>query len=160
MRIIIAYLIGLLIILGLFLLYITGYGLPDWFTNFKVFIVCLIFGGIGGCVYLLKSVYKHRCALNDWDDSWATWYYVRPIISIVCGGISYIFLKAGLLFLDASINNNSNEYGFIALAFIAGFNVDNFLKWLERIVKGVWGIESSNLSKTYRSNNEDNRNDD
>jgi len=52
-------------------------------------------------------------------------------------------LRAGLLVLDAKQNDNSNLLGFYALSFIAGLNVDNFVKKLEDIAQATWGIKKS-----------------
>lgn len=156
MRIIAYYLIALLLILGLFLFSIAALGLPVWLERYELLLICLAIGGIGGCVYLIRSIYIHVCALKDWDDSWQTWYYLRPIISIICGGVSYVFLKAGLLFLNASIKGDSHDFGFIALAFIAGFNVDNFLEWLETKSQSVLGIKISKINRNKSDETKEN----
>jgi hypothetical protein len=38
---------------------------------------------------------------------------------------------------------DSNDFGFYALAFLAGYNVDKFLKKLEDVGEAVFGIEKS-----------------
>jgi hypothetical protein len=58
-----------------------------------------------------------------------------------------LFLKAGLLVLDATQNENANLLGFYALAFIAGLNVDNFMKKLEDIAQATWGIKKSRVGQ-------------
>ena len=62
--------------------------------------------------------------------------------------MSYIFLKAGLLILDASTQQNSMIYGYWAIAFIAGYNVDNFMKKLEAMAESAWGINKSRASSS------------
>ncbi len=66
---------------------------------------------------------------------------------MISGGVSWLFLSAGLLVLDASHSETSINFGFLALAFIAGYNVDKFLKKLEEISESTWGIGKSNSSK-------------
>jgi hypothetical protein len=74
---------------------------------------------------------------------WETWYYIRPITSSISGLAAYIFLKAGLVVLEASQETNSGEFGFIAFAFIAGLNVDKFVVKIEEIAKATFGIEKT-----------------
>jgi hypothetical protein len=62
------------------------------------------------------------------------------------GGVSYLFLKAGLLILESGTNPDSSDLGFYALAFIAGLNVDKFISKIEDIAQAVWGIEKSRSS--------------
>jgi len=61
----------------------------------------------------------------------------------VSGGVSYLFLKAGLLILEAEKETDSSNLGFYALAFISGLNVDKFISKIEEIAKATWGIEKS-----------------
>jgi hypothetical protein len=65
----------------------------------------------------------------------------------VCGGISWLFLKAGLLILEATPSTDASDLGFYALAFIAGLNVDKFISKVEDIAQAAWGIEKSRASK-------------
>jgi hypothetical protein len=64
-------------------------------------------------------------------------------VSLIAGGVSWIFLRAGLLVLDASQQQGSTDVGFLALAFVAGYNVDRFLAKLEQIAEATWGIQKS-----------------
>ena len=66
---------------------------------------------------------------------------------MVCGGVSCLFLKAGLLVLESAQKEPSTDLGFYALAFVAGLNVDKFIAKIEDIAQAVWGIEKSRVSK-------------
>lgn len=110
-------------------------------------LVCALFGGVGGCVYCLRGIYINACAKNTWSKSWLPWYAIRPFVSLVMGGISYLFAKSGLLLLGADINQNASELGLWAIAFIAGLNVDKFIVRIEAVGQSVWGIEPSRQSK-------------
>ena len=117
--------------------------MPEWYLlNLMAFQSAYI-GGLGGMIYCLRAVYLNKCVRNNWDSNWHTWYYLRPLTSILIGFVCYIFLKAGLLVLDASVQEDSTAYGYLAIAFISGYNVDNFMKKLEAIAESVWGIEKS-----------------
>ena len=76
------------------------------------------------------------------------WYYIRPFASLICGGVSCLVLKAGLLLLDASQPAGANELGFYAFAFVAGLNVDKFVSKVEDIAQATWGIEKSRTAKS------------
>lgn len=146
MKIVTIYLIaifsGLVYLLGLST---TGH-LPAVFNPIVIGFTCAIIGGLGGCVYCLRGIYITVCVKKNWDDQWLMWYYIRPIISFACGAVSYLFLRAGLLVLEAGVQPNSTELGFYALAFIAGLNVDKFVSKIEDIAQAVWGIERSRAS--------------
>lgn len=111
--------------------------------NIKLAFQCMLAGGAGGGLYLLRSVYLNYCLRDNWQPRWILWYFLRPFASIVCGGIAMIFLKAGLLVLNADSQTEITSYGFIAFAFIGGLNVDNFIKKLEELAEVAWGISKT-----------------
>ena len=142
MKKIIAYLTLLTVLLACLLIWLIV-SEPGYVTFLKLPALCIIVGGFGGCVYCLRGVYLHASVHKNWDDEWQPWYYIRPILSLVCGGISYLFLRAGLLVLEAEKQSSSTDLGFLALAFIAGLNVDRFLEKIENISHATWGIKQS-----------------
>jgi hypothetical protein len=117
--------------------------LPSVLAPLRVVISCAAVGGLGGSIYCLRGVYLNACVYKRWDDEWRPWYYIRPIVSVACGGVSYIFLRAGLLVLESGKRPGATDLGFYALAFIAGLNVDKFILKIENIAQAVWGIEKS-----------------
>jgi MFS family permease len=127
--------------------------LPSWLRTIQVYIACSLIGGVGGITYCLRAVYLNACVHKRWDMEWYPWYYIRPIVSLICGAVSSIFLKAGLLVLDATQSADSNLLGFYALAFIAGFNVDRFVAKLEDIAHATWGIEKSRANNASLKDN-------
>ena len=142
------YLFGFLGTLLYFLLYLVSPEVPSWVSDSLILILrCGAVGGVGGVLYCLRSVYLNKCVHNRWDSDWYIWYVIRPIASVVCGGISYLLLKAGLLILDASKDQASNDIGLYALAFIAGLNVDKFLLKIEEIGNAAWGVDKSRNAK-------------
>jgi hypothetical protein len=123
-----------------------GY-LPNWLADYDLPLFCALSGGFGGIVYCMRGLYVNYSARKNWDTAWYPWYFIRPVVSVVTGGISFIFLKAGLLVLEAKPENESTFLGFYALAFIAGLNVDKFISKLEDLAQATWGIEKSRASK-------------
>ena len=68
-------------------------------------------------------------------------------MSAICGVISLLFVKSGLLLFEASLTGSQSHYGIYALAFIAGLNVDNFIKKIESIFKEFSGIQPARTSR-------------
>jgi hypothetical protein len=122
-------------------------GLPAWLEPLKLGFRCIIAGGVGGCVYCLRAVYLNASVRRQWDATWLPWYFIRPIVSTLCGALAFLFLSAGLLVLEADIKPQGSDLGFLALAFIAGLNVDRFVSKLEDIAHATWGIEKSRTSQ-------------
>ena len=121
--------------------------LPSWWYNLGLIAPCALVGGLGGTIYCLRGVYLNACVRKDWSPSWLPWYYIRPLVSHLCGAISYLFLKAGLILLEAKETNGSTAFGFLCLAFIAGLNVDKFINKIEDIAQASFGIEKSRTGK-------------
>ena len=121
--------------------------MPSWYLKNIMIVNCALTGAIGGLLYCIRAVYMNKCVKKNWDEDWAVWYFLRPFTSLISGAISFIFAKAGLLILDANVSDVGSIYGYLAIAFIAGYNVDNFLKKIEAIAKEVWSVEKSNVSK-------------
>lgn len=118
--------------------------MPHWYKSNLSLINSGFIGSLGGVLYCLRGIYLNKSVKKQWDQTWHAWYFIRPICSFITGIISYVFLKAGLLVLDASQGDVS--FGYLAIAFIAGYNVDNFLRKIEGIGSTLWGVERSNSS--------------
>jgi hypothetical protein len=143
--VVIAYLLGILI-LNLYFDYRLMFGrlLPN--SDYNLLIECILIGGIGGILYCLRAVYLNYCVRKSWENEWLVWYLIRPIVSLLSGGVSFLFLKAGLLVLEAKKEESSTNLGYLAFAFIAGLNVDKFITKIEDLAKATWGIEKSRTS--------------
>jgi len=144
---IIIYEIAALIVAGILLVLHNIVNMPEWYVHSLLFIKCGAIGAIGGVLYCLRAIYLNKAVRKTWSSDWYVWYYLRPLTSFLSGAISAVMLKAGLLLLEASSSPESIPYGFLALAFIAGYNVDNFMKKIEALAHTAWGIEKSRVSK-------------
>lgn len=154
MKCIIIYLILFISLLVLMVVSPNFLIVPSWYVKKILFANCAYMGGIGGVLYCLRAIYLNKCVFQRWDENWCVWYYLRPIVSVISGLISCIFLKAGLLVLDAKADPYSVVYGYLAISFIAGYNVDNFMKKIETIAHTVWGISKSRASEQINKNEE------
>lgn len=147
MKRVIIFLLAFLFILGGCVVALMAGVFPAWLIQRQLWVLCAISGGAGGCLYCLRGVYLNACVKKNWDVVWEPWYYIRPFASIICGGVSCLFLKAGLLILEAGEKNNPSQLGFLAFAFIAGLNVDKFVSKVEDMAQAAWGIEKSRAAK-------------
>ena len=125
----------------------------DKFEDFRLIYGCILVGGFGGALYCFRGMYLSFCVKNNWSNKWVPWYIIRPLVSIICGGVSFLFLKAGLLILEAQKESDSSNLGFYAFALVAGLNVDNFIKKIESIAETTWGISKSRSSKNDEMDN-------
>ena len=148
MKLVILYLCGWLAVLAA--LFCAGMMkvLPACWSEYLVAYHCALIGGMSGIIYCLRAVYLNRCVEKHWNTDWHVWYYLRPLVSLLMGLVAYIFLRAGLLVLGVPSGHETSPYGFYAIAFIAGLNVDKFLVKLEDIAKSVWGIKPSRASSS------------
>lgn len=128
--------------------------LPLWLDSQVLIFRCALVGALGGVIYCLRAIYLNKSVKGQWNSDWDIWYFLRPLVSFLVGGVSYIFLKAGMLVLDAELDSSPSPYGFLALSFIAGLNVDRFLVKLEDVAKASWGIKPSRTSENSLSKEE------
>ena len=150
---ILAYLFGL-VTAGAYLLANMAIGnIPQEYEPIRVAFACCITACLGGCLYCIRAVYINKSAKQRWNPVWHIWYFLRPLASFICGGASFLFLKAGLLILESSTKSNASEVGFYALAFVAGLNVDKFVAKIEDVAHAVWGIERSRSNKNSEEKN-------
>lgn len=110
---------------------------------------CAMTGGLGGCLYCLRAIYLNYSARRQWSSDWYPWYIIRPLVSAGSGGVAYLFLKAGLLILESGTHPDASELGFYTIAFVAGLNVDKFMKKIEDVAQSVWGIEKSRTASGH-----------
>lgn len=144
----IVFYLSALVIVDIVLLASSKIGLmPNWWNSLGLVVSCGLIGGVGGSIYCLRGIYINACVRKSWDDQWQPWYYIRPMVSHLCGAVSYLFLKAGLILLESQQNTQATDLGFLALAFISGLNVDKFIAKIEDIAQATWGIEKSRTSK-------------
>lgn len=109
-----------------------------------IFLYCSLFGVLGGVVHCMRGYYLHTALLKNWDADWNAWYYIRPFLSGIMGFISLVFIKAGLLVFSSNSNisvEGNQVVAYLAVAFIAGYNVQNFLAKLEEVFSVLLGIE-------------------
>lgn len=148
---IIAYLLLMCTASGISLAAISLGMLPHEYEPIRIPLACCLTALLGGGLYCIRAVYLNKCVRKSWDSDWHTWYFLRPLASFICGGASFLFLKAGLLVLESHTTEGATELGFYALAFVAGLNVDKFVAKIEGVAHAVWGIERSRSATSSTS---------
>jgi len=122
-------------------------GQAPWLDgDLKIVVFCILFGGLGGVTYCLRGIYLNACVRKQWDVGWLPWYLLRPVVSLVLGGVSYLLPNRALT-LGATQDEAGSQLGVWAMSFIAGLNVDRFIAKIEDIGSTVWGVEPSRQSK-------------
>jgi len=156
MKKIIIYLLFLLLIAigGLFYIYFDPCG---WVLKPTVQLIfyCVTTGLLGGVIRCLRGVYVSK-ALDKWDDKWVLWYYLRPIVSGIMGFISFVFIRAGLLIFSNQQGTllKDSFFGYLVVAFLAGYNVKYFLEKIEEIGITTWGIKKTGSYNTTKPGDE------
>jgi hypothetical protein len=140
------FLVAIAAAIGTGLWYLAVADLPRWISAVQPVLVSVLMGSLGAAAYCIRAVYLNLGVHNRWSPNWYTWYFLRPAAGLIFGGVSYAILKAGLLLLDARDDSDGLNWGFVALAFIAGVNVDRFVRRMEEAAKATFGIKPSRAS--------------
>jgi len=121
--------------------------IPAWLQPYQLAIECILTAALAGVLYCVRAVYLNYCVHRHWDKRWEVWYFLRPLASALTGLVAYIFLKASVVVLEASQNGDAGLYGYMAFSFIAGYNVDRFLKKMEEVAQSKFGVRPSRTSE-------------
>ncbi len=102
------------------------------------FLSSFMWGGIGGAVGALYSLWWHVADRQDFDRQYLMWYIVQPIMGMVLGGIIYLAIAAGFLVLQATPAVGPTNIGSwlmpSLLACLAGFRQNFVYEVLDRIM--------------------------
>jgi len=127
--------------------------IPSWLAPYQLAIECILTAALAGVLYCVRAVYLNYCVHRHWDERWEVWYYLRPLASAVTGLVAYIFLKASVVVLEGSPGGGAGLYGYMAFSFIAGYNVDRFLKKMEEVAQSKFGVRPSRTSENSGDGN-------
>src|ERR1700753_832346 len=100
---------------------------PERFTFFASVLAAFA----GGLVNCGRAIYINACVRQKWDRAWHAWYHIRPILSAIIGVVAFAFIRAGLFVFGGGEVVKGSVWAFVAIAFIAGYNVQRFLEQLE-----------------------------
>lgn len=106
------------------------------------FISTLVWGGIGGTVGALYSLWYHISEQRDFDREFLIWYYTQPILGMVLGGIVYLLFMSGMLILQGSPTSMDSLGARLLPALIAaigGFRQNFVFDQLARVIEAFSG---------------------
>ncbi len=119
---------------------IVGANADRTFTGVLIpFLNSLVWGGIGGVVGALYSLWWHVSEKQDFDKRYNMWYLVQPVMGFVLGGIVYLIIATGFLALQGTPPTAEAARGvqmFPSLvAVLGGFRQKFVYELLERIIR-------------------------
>jgi hypothetical protein len=98
----------------------------------------MTWGGLGGIVGGLYSLYWHVAKKKDFDKQYLMWYIVHPVIGLLVGGMVYLLLGAGLITAVGQARTPTETAVSVfpyAVACIAGFRQRFILEIVDRIIQ-------------------------
>ncbi|MBN1639969.1 MAG: hypothetical protein JXA09_01945 [Anaerolineae bacterium] len=105
---------------------------------------CAAWGGVGGVLGALYSLYWHAAKVKDFDKQYVMWYVVQPLIGLIIGALVYAIVDAGFLSL-VSGSTPAQELTIKAfpytLACIAAFRQRFILEIVDRLIQVLAGTE-------------------
>lgn len=106
------------------------------------FVSTLIWGGIGGAVGALYSLWYHISDQRDFDREFLVWYYTQPLLGMVLGGIVYLLFMTGMMVLQGG-SATTDSLGARLLpsliAAIGGFRQNFVFDQLARVIEAFSG---------------------
>jgi hypothetical protein len=94
----------------------------------------IIWGGIGGILGLLYSLYKHVAIVRDFDRQFVIWYFIQPFMGILTGAIVHLFVVAGIFNLLNTAGPAVQAFGSLAALSFA-FRQNYLYAWIEAVLK-------------------------
>jgi hypothetical protein len=108
----------------------------------------MAWGGIGGVVGSLYSLYWHAAVEQDFDRQYLMWYIVQPIMGVILGGIVYLIIAAGFISIQVlaaqaptvgeaaqAMGNPAVKAFHSVVACVAGFRQRFVYEMLDRVVQ-------------------------
>ena len=123
---------------------VTGPSLMNIYPIFNT----MIWGGIGGIVGALYTLWWHISEQQDFDRNYMTWYLVQPLLGLVLGGIVFLLLAGGFLILQVNLTDDKAVTGARLLpylaAVLAGFRQNFIYEQFNRLISMFAPPPSSN----------------
>ena len=109
----------------------------------------MAWGGIGGVVGALYSLYWHAAKVKDFDKQYVMWYIVQPIMGVILGGIVYLIIASGFMSVQVLAGQTTGLSGSAAqtmtspaikafhsaVAVVSGFRQRFVYEMLDKIVQ-------------------------
>lgn len=121
---------------------------PAWLAPYQLAINCILLSTLAGILYCIRALYTNVASTHN--NAPELWYYLRPLASAVAGFAAYVFLKASIIVLEANQAEDAGLHGYMAFSFIAGYNVDLFLKKIEDLSKSTFNVDKASANQQIR----------
>jgi hypothetical protein len=108
----------------------------------------MAWGGIGGVVGSLYSLYWHAAVEQDFDKQYLMWYIVQPVMGVILGGIVYLIIASGFISVQVlagqattfdeatqTMANPAVKAFHSVVACVAGFRQRFVYEMLDRVVQ-------------------------
>ncbi len=98
----------------------------------------MMWGGIGGVIGALYSLWYHVSDQQDFDRQYITWYLVQPVMGLALGAIVFLLLAGGLLILQVNLTDPNTDTARRLLpylvAVLAGFRQNFMYQQFDRLI--------------------------
>jgi uncharacterized membrane protein (DUF485 family) len=99
-----------------------------------------VWGGIGGVVGAMYTLWTHVSERQDFERQHVMWYIAQPIMGLILGGVTFLIINTGLLSLQggqvaATALREDVQLFPSLIAFIAGFRPQFIFGLLVKIIK-------------------------
>lgn len=123
------------------LIMVTGMPLTDFETNLQPMLGTLMWGGIGGVVGGLWSLWKHVARDQDFNKQHTMWYLAQPLMGIILGGVIHLLFMSGVLIVQTDSTSAQAAAAvrwFPSLvACLVGFRQNYAYGWLDSVAKTI-----------------------
>lgn len=125
-------------------------GLEPVVGNLDIFLRAMVWGGIGGVVAVLYSLFRH-VSQRDFDPQYNLTYVAKPFLGLVLGATVHMgfqllmtlsLLPSGLQ-ADSGTVTTVTPWVVYPLAWASGFKENRIFDLLDRAIKGVFGKSES-----------------
>jgi hypothetical protein len=114
-----------------------------------------VWGGVGGVLGALYSLYWHAAKVKDFDKQYLMWYVVQPVIGLIIGAALHVIIGAGFLTLigEPAVEQGTPLRLFpYALSLIAAFRQRFILEVVDRVIQFVTRTGDQDTTKSEQSN--------
>ncbi|MCX6028916.1 MAG: hypothetical protein NT169_06405 [Chloroflexi bacterium] len=99
----------------------------------------MMWGGIGGVIGALYTLWWHISDQEDFDRQYLMWYLVQPIMGLLLGGIVFLLLAGGFLILAVNLTDSADSTAGTRLlpylaAVLAGFRQNFIYEQFDRMI--------------------------
>jgi hypothetical protein len=109
----------------------------------RLVILSILFGILGSSVHGITSLTRWRSS-NKLEGSYATWYFIRPLLGASLAFMMYVVLRAGLITGGPQV---TNEIGVAAISALVGLMNTQVTGKLRDVFDTIFGIEKEDEEK-------------